>query len=122
MDEVNLPGIAFTGDIHIQGDMFNIHDNQSVTIVHSGELKREPAEDEELLNLIHIYFKDEDTAKRFLEQIQALRNDEARIDLVKRYRDNRLCLNTSKALWQALYDMGLYGKSYANWNCLMNRM
>ena len=122
MNEVNLPGIAFTGDIHIQGDMFNIHDNQSVTIVHSGELKREPTEDEELLNLIHIYFKDEDTAKRFLEQIQALRNDEARIDLVKRYRDNRLCLNTSKALWQALYDMGLYGKSYANWNCLMNRM
>ena len=42
MDEVNLPGISFTGDSHIQGDMFNIHDNQSVTIVHSGELKREP--------------------------------------------------------------------------------
>lgn len=45
MDEVYLPGISFTGDIHIQGDMFNIHDNQSVTIVHSGELKREPTEE-----------------------------------------------------------------------------
>lgn len=122
MDEVNLPGISFTGDIHIQGDMFNIHDNQSVTIVHSGELKKEPTADEGLLNLIHIYFRDEDTAKRFLEQIQALRNDEARIDLVKRYRDNRLCLNTSKALWQALYDKGLYGRSYANWNSMMNKV
>lgn len=76
----------------------------------------------ELTNKIHIYFKDEDSAKRFLEQIQALRNDEARIDLVKRYRDNRLCLNTSKALWQALYDMGLYGKGYTNWNKYLNKI
>ena len=121
MDETNLPGIAFTGDIHIQGDMFNIHDNQQVTIVHSGELKSGPSADDEPLNLIHIYFRDEDTARRFLEQMRALKNDEARTDLVKRYRDNRLCLNTSKALWQALYDMGLYGKSYANWNSMMNK-
>ena len=78
--------------------------------------------DTELLNKIHIYFKDEDSAKRFLEQIQALEIDEARIDLVKRYRDNRLCLNTSKALWQALYDMGLYGKRYSNWNKYLNKI
>ncbi len=30
--EMNLPGVTFTGDIHIAGDMFNIHDNQNVTI------------------------------------------------------------------------------------------
>ena len=32
LHETKLPGITFTGDIHIQGDMFNIHDNQHVTI------------------------------------------------------------------------------------------
>ena len=29
-DSIEIPGINFTGDIHIQGDMFNIHDNQNV--------------------------------------------------------------------------------------------
>lgn len=82
----------------------------------------EQAEGVEPLNQIHIYFKDEDTARRFLEQIRALKDDEAKIDLVRRYTENKLCLKPSKALWQALYDMGLYSKSYANWNCLMNRM
>ena len=37
LKEMKLPGITFTGDIHIQGDMFNIHDNQSVTINMNGK-------------------------------------------------------------------------------------
>lgn len=28
--KIKIPGLTFTGDIHIQGDMFNIHDNQNV--------------------------------------------------------------------------------------------
>ena len=35
-----LPGITFTGDIHIQGDMFNIHDNQNVTINMNGKQQK----------------------------------------------------------------------------------
>ena len=84
--------------------------------------KQDSESDAELMNKIHIYFKDEDSASRFLEQIRALEGDETKIGLVRRYRDRKLCLNTSKALWQALYDMGLYGKSYANWNRLMNKI
>ena len=39
MDEkkISVPGITFTGDIHIQGDMFNIHDNQNVTVSVGGQ-------------------------------------------------------------------------------------
>lgn len=32
MENKDITGITFTGDIHIKGDMFNIHDNQNVTI------------------------------------------------------------------------------------------
>lgn len=41
LNNMKLPGITFTGDIHIQGDMFNIHDNQNVTINMNG--KQQPA-------------------------------------------------------------------------------
>ena len=41
LHEMKLPGITFTGDIHIQGDMFNIHDNQNVNINMNG--KQQPA-------------------------------------------------------------------------------
>lgn len=37
LHEMKLPGITFTGDIHIDGDMFNIHDNQNVTINMNGK-------------------------------------------------------------------------------------
>lgn len=77
---------------------------------------------EKLIDKIYIYFKDEETAKRFLKQLQALDTDEEKIELVRKYRDGKLCLNTSKALWQALYDMGLYGKGYPNWNKHLNKV
>lgn len=107
----------------VNGDVIEAGGVKNVTNNYYGEQEAKASDetDEELLNKIHVYFKDEDTARRFLEQIQALESDETRIDLVKRYRDNRLCLNTSKSLWKALCDMGLYGKSYANWNRLMNK-
>lgn len=37
MNKDEIPGINFTGDIHIAGDMFNIHDNQNVSISMNGE-------------------------------------------------------------------------------------
>lgn len=47
LKEMKLPGITFTGDIHIQGDMFNIHDNQNVTINMNGKQQptAKPAEE-----------------------------------------------------------------------------
>ena len=40
-NEVEVPGITFTGAIHIQGDMFNIHDNQQVIIHQNGQPNQE---------------------------------------------------------------------------------
>lgn len=40
-NEVVVPGITFTGAIHIQGDMFNIHDNQQVIIHQNGQTDQE---------------------------------------------------------------------------------
>ena len=40
LKEMKLPGITFTGDIHIQGDMYNIHDNQNVTINMNGKQQK----------------------------------------------------------------------------------
>lgn len=37
MNKDEITGINFTGDIHIAGDMFNIHDNQNVNISMNGE-------------------------------------------------------------------------------------
>lgn len=42
--ESRLPGITFTGNITIQGDMFNIHDNQQVTIVNQGRTQQQADE------------------------------------------------------------------------------
>lgn len=43
-NEVVVPGITFTGAIHIQGDMFNIHDNQQVIIHQNGQPNQQEKE------------------------------------------------------------------------------
>ena len=43
-NEVEVPGITFTGAIHIQGDMFNIHDNQQVIIHQNGQPNQQEKE------------------------------------------------------------------------------
>ena len=49
--DMQLPGITFTGDIHIEGDMFNIHDNQNVTINMNGNQKQQPMKPAEPLSV-----------------------------------------------------------------------
>jgi hypothetical protein len=44
MENKDIPGITFTGDIHIAGDMFNIHDNQTVNITMNGQPAKEKTE------------------------------------------------------------------------------
>ena len=77
---------------------------------------------EKLIDKIYIFFKDEETAKRFLKQLEALDKDEAKIELVKKYKDSNLCLNTSKALWKVLSEAGFYRAGYPNWNKQMNQI
>lgn len=53
----NLPGITFTGKITVKGDMFNIHDNQNVSIKMEGFKKQEQDEYE----FVNLEFFDPDT-------------------------------------------------------------
>lgn len=73
MNKDEIPGINFTGDIHIAGDMFNIHDNQNVSISMSGETakvaeknkvevaeKQTTAEAEDRFHFVHPELDDEE--------------------------------------------------------------
>ena len=75
----------------------------------------------ELIDKIFIYFKDEETTKRFLKKMQALDKDEDKIELVKKFKESNLCRNTSKGLWKVLHEAKLYGKGYTNWNQMLNK-
>lgn len=75
--------------------------------------------DDAIVGKLQLHFKDEEAAKRFLSQIKGM-GDMETITLLKRYCERGLCKSTSKALWQTLYDAGLYAAQYSNWNKRMN--
>ena len=72
------------------------------------------ADDELLLNL-SLYFKDDDTVRRFLESVRVMKTDTEIITLVKKHREARTCTDTSKKLWQILHDANIYKAKYRNW-------
>lgn len=47
----DIPSITLTGDIHVAGPMFDIHDNGQVHVTYSGKANQEPDEDFEYVNL-----------------------------------------------------------------------
>ena len=71
--------------------------------------------DHNLLLKLSLYFKDEDTTKRFLNSARQMKDKEI-ITLVKNYKENHLCSDTSINLWRVLNDAQLYKATYANWN------
>lgn len=77
-------------------------------------------EKEKLLDKIYIYFKDEETAKRFLDSIKKMDDTEI-VRLVRKYSDSGLCTDTSKSLWKLLSEGGFYKSGYPNWNKQMNQ-
>lgn len=112
-----MMGVTFQGSVTFQGPMFDIHDNQQVTIVSRDELKAKDGED---LTKWSLFFKDEDSARRFLCSAREM-DDTETVALVKKYCTTGLCTNASKALWKQLSDAGLYKSGYTNWNKQMNQ-
>ena len=49
---IGIPSITFTGDVTVNGPMFDIHDNQHVHVSYPGRLNQEPAYDFEYVNLV----------------------------------------------------------------------
>lgn len=76
--------------------------------------------DESILLKLSLYFKEENTARRFLNSVRQM-NDKEVIALVKKYRDVGLCTDTSKNLWKVLHDAKLYKPIYTNWNAQLNK-
>lgn len=72
-------------------------------------------ENDDLLIKLSSFFIDEDTARRFLKQIQGMK-DRKIATLVNSYHTHNLCSDTSKDLWEVLHDANLYKSGYKNWN------
>lgn len=73
-----------------------------------------------LIMKLSIYFKNEDTVKHFLKSIYGM-NDKQIIRILKNYKNNNLCSETSKDLWKLLHDANLYKTGYSNWNAQLNK-
>ena len=83
---------------------------------HQNATDSENNEEEDILLLkLSLYFKDEDTARRFLKSIRQMNSTEI-TTLVNKYHKASLCTDTSKNLWKVLHDAGLYKPGYTNWN------
>lgn len=71
-------------------------------------------DDEIFLTKLSIFIPNEVVAKRFVEAASTM-NNKGTIALVKHYRECGFCLDTSKALYDLLYEAGLYTAGYSNW-------
>lgn len=86
---------------------------------HQEAVTKEADDTQILLQNLSLYFKDEETAERFLKQIQGMK-DRQIVARVRNYRDAGLCKNTSKDLWDLLHSANLYKSGYKNWNAQLN--
>ena len=85
------------------------------------EHNNEPVQSEEdLVDKLSLYFKDEATTERFLRKIKGMPNRDI-IIIVKQFYDAGLCFEKSKFLWRILYDANLYKAKFSNWNAQMNK-
>lgn len=128
MEEKNqgIGGITFTGNITVNGPMFDIHDNQHVHIHTNGEERsdaeetREAPSDEELVKkLMPIFYNKEEDVRQFLKEIRGMAQEDI-TDLVNRWVDEKRISdygNSRKGvLWGILHEAGLYTRSKPNWN------
>lgn len=71
--------------------------------------------DEVFLTKLSIFIPNEVVAKRFVEAVSTM-NDRGTLALVKRYQKNGFCVDTTKALYDLLFEAGLYTAGYSNWS------
>jgi len=127
-----IGGITFTGDITVNGPMFDIHDNQKVEIVTPGGLGERPGsgcteeeaagasgDDELVAQLRPIFNNNEADVRQFLKEIRGMAQEDI-TDLVNRWvKEKRISDygNSRKGvLWGILNKAGLYTRSKTNWN------
>ena len=72
-------------------------------------------DDEIFLTKLSIFIPNEVVAKKFVKAASDM-NDRGTIALVKHYQKNGFCVDTTKALYDLLYEAGLYTAGYSNWS------
>ena len=70
---------------------------------------------ESLLLRLSLYFKDEITAKQFLDSARLMKTNGEIIELVKKNIDVGIYHGKLKTLWNLLKEEELYTKEYKNW-------
>ena len=78
----------------------------------------EPYDEEVLLEKLSVFFTSDDHARRFLNAVKQMSDKEIVALVNKKYEDG-VCTNKKKALWQVLFDAGLYTAKYGNWNKML---
>lgn len=116
-----MMGVTFQGSVTFQGPMFDIHDNQHVTIVQRGADKSSAMLDEHQREIIEklrpIFYGIEEEAKNFLLSIQNATPRQIADMVNQMVKAGKISeLSSHRPLWKVLHDCGLYDKSESNWN------
>ena len=129
----SIGGITFTGAITVNGPMFDIHDNENVTIHAGGEVKKEDEDGNEdkndskeeinqsdlIVKLMPIFYNNEEDVRQFLKEVRGMAQEDI-TDLVNRWVDDKRISdygNSRKGLlWGILHEAGLYTRTKENWN------
>ena len=72
-------------------------------------------DDEIFLTKLSIFIPNEVVAKRFVEAASDM-NNRRTLALVKHYQECGFCVDTTKALYDLLYEAGLYTAGYSHWS------
>jgi len=86
--------------------------------------------DRALVDKLSLYIKGNDdvtdidahrnAARHFLNSVRTMKDNQI-INYVKQLKEKRCLTGTSKGLWSALHEVGLYRKGYSNWNEQLNK-
>ena len=112
-----MMGVTFQGSVTFQGPMFDIHDNQHVTIVSREQQKTEAGEESELGRRLVPFFNREEEAMKFPERIRGLK-DKAIARVVNQLWEKGVISSDTKPtdFWRVLHELGFYTASDRNWN------
>ena len=112
-----MRGVTFQGSVTFQGPMFDIHDNQHVTIVSREQQKTEAGEESELGRRLVPFFNREEEAMKFPERIRGLK-DKAIARVVNQLWEKGVIVDstTKLELWEVLHEFGAYTTGVTNWN------
>lgn len=112
-----MMGVTFQGNVTFQGPMFDIHDNQHVTIVSREQEEVKSSEVSELARHLLPLFNREEEAMKFPERIRGLKDKDIARVVNQLWEKGVISDSTTKLeLWKVLHEYGAYSTGVTNWN------